>query len=67
MNEQFSRRGAISVIGVLAVAFPATILATSNSAAQTPGVERREDRRDDRVDQREGVPPATTGSATGQK
>ena len=56
-----SRRRAFSLIGV---ALPATVFAVSQSAAQTPGMERREERREDRRDERSGVvnQPATTGS-----
>ena len=45
-----SRRTAFSLVGV---ALPATIFAVSQAAAQTPGMERREDRREDRQDRRE--------------
>ena len=45
-----SRRTAFSLIGV---ALPATIFAVSQAAAQTPGMERREDRREDRQERRE--------------
>ena len=45
-----SRRTAFSLIGVT---LPATIFAVSRGAAQTPGMERREDRRDDRQERRE--------------
>jgi hypothetical protein len=45
-----SRRTAFSLIGV---ALPATIFAVSQSAAQTPGMERREERREDRQERRE--------------
>ena len=70
-----SRRTAFSLLGV---ALPATIFAASQGAAQTPGMERREERqerredrrdereqrREDRRDERSGVvnEPATTGS-----
>ena len=70
-----SRRTALSLLGV---ALPATILAISKAEAQTPGMERREERREDRLERREerrddreerravrsGVvdQPATTGS-----
>ena len=40
-----SRRTVFSLIGV---ALPATIFAVSQGSAQTPGMERREERRDDR-------------------
>jgi hypothetical protein len=67
-----SRRTAFSLIGV---ALPATIFAVSRGAAQTPGMERREDRQDRRGDRQEGREerrderrgvgdePATTGSS----
>ena len=45
-----SRQTAFSLIGV---ALPATIFAVSQGAAQTPGMERREDRREDRQERRE--------------
>lgn len=49
-----SRRTAFSLISAaLGVALPANILAVSEAEAQTPGMERREDRRDDRLDRRE--------------
>ena len=70
-----SRRTVFSLIGV---ALPATILAVSEAEAQTPGMERREERREDRQERREdrrddredrrdersGIvnQPATTGS-----
>ena len=49
-SEMISRRRAFSLIGV---ALPATIFAVSQGAAQTPGMERREERRDDRQERRE--------------
>ena len=45
-----SRRTAFTFMGV---ALPATIFAVSQGAAQTPGMERREERRDDRQERRE--------------
>jgi hypothetical protein len=45
-----SRRTAFSLLGV---ALPAAVLAVSQGAAQTPGMERREERRDDRQERRE--------------
>ena len=45
-----SRRTVFSLIGV---ALPATILAVSKAEAQTPGMERREERREDRQERRE--------------
>src|SRR6516164_312985 len=71
-----SRRTAFSLIGV---AVPATMLTVSGAVAQTPGMERREERREDRQERREdrrdaredrrderrgvGDQPATTGSS----
>ena len=54
--QLISRRTAFSILGVtgaLSVAVPATLLTVSNAKAQTPGMERREDRREDRQDRRE--------------
>ena len=48
-----SRRTAFSLISAAGVALPAAILAVSEAGAQTPGMERREDRREDRQDRRE--------------
>ena len=45
-----SRRIVFSLIGF---ALPATILAVSQAKAQTPGMERREERREDRQERRE--------------
>jgi len=45
-----SRRTVFSLIGV---ALPATILALSAAEAQTPGMERREERREERQERRE--------------
>ena len=50
MSEIFSR---CSLLGLTVVAVPATVLTWSQSAAQTPGMERREERRDDRQQRRE--------------
>jgi len=74
-SRLISRRTVFSLIGV---ALPATILAVSEAEAQTPGMERREERREDRQERREdrrddredrrdersGIvnQPATTGS-----
>jgi hypothetical protein len=49
-SELISRRRAFSLLGV---ALPATILVVSQGAAQTPGMERREERREDREERRE--------------
>jgi hypothetical protein len=61
MNEKIehgliSRRTAFSLFGVTAafsLATPITLSALSEAQAQTPGMERREDRRDDRQERRE--------------
>ena len=53
-----SRRRAFSLLGV---ALPATIFAVSQGAAQTPGMERREERRDDRQERREDRQDARSG------
>jgi len=45
-----SRRSALATLGM---ALPATIFAVSKAEAQTPGMERREERRDDRRERRE--------------
>ena len=51
MSQQLiSRRRAFSLIGV---AVPIIVLTAREAAAQTPGMERREDRREDRQDRRE--------------
>jgi len=38
---------------LMSMALPATILAVAKAEAQTPGMERREERREDRQDRRE--------------
>jgi hypothetical protein len=48
-----SRRQALSLFGVAAALVHAMALSASNAQAQTPGMERREDRRDDRQERRE--------------
>ena len=45
-----SRRTAFSLLGM---ALPVAVLAVSQAKAQTPGMERREERRDDRQERRE--------------
>ena len=51
MSEQLiSRRKAFSLMGV---AVPIIVLTAREAAAQTPGMERREERREDRQDRRE--------------
>jgi hypothetical protein len=52
-SELISRRRAFSFLAALGVAAPVTILAIRDAEAQTPGMERREDRREDRQDRRE--------------
>jgi hypothetical protein len=55
-HELISRRQAFSLFGItaaLSLATPITLSALSDAAAQTPGMERREDRRDDRQERRE--------------
>jgi hypothetical protein len=47
-----SRRTAFSFLAALGVAAPVTIISGS-AEAQTPGMQRREDRRDDRQERRE--------------
>jgi hypothetical protein len=58
MTEQIqsgliSRRTAFSLLAALGATTAATIQAVSNARAQTPGMERREERREDRQDRRE--------------
>jgi hypothetical protein len=48
-----SRRQALSLFGVAAALIPAMALSASNAEAQTPGMERREERRDERQERRE--------------
>ncbi|HEY1474405.1 MAG TPA: hypothetical protein VGF53_10010 [Pseudolabrys sp.] len=81
--DMVTRRRAVSFLGLtatLSFALPATVLVVSDAKAQTPGMERREERRDDRQERREerrddrqerreerrtgGAPPATTGTTT---
>ena len=50
-SEAVSRRGALELAVALAFAMPA--LTISGADAQTPGMERREDRREGRSDRRE--------------
>jgi len=50
-----SRRGMLGLFGLAAassLAIPATVLTMSEAAAQTAGMERRDDRRTDRQDRR---------------
>jgi hypothetical protein len=82
--ELFSRRKTFSFFGLtaaLGLAMPVTLSALSNAHAQTPGMERREDRREGRQERREdrregrqerrderrtgGDKPASTDSTTG--
>ena len=54
LPEVISRRRLFSLMSAaLGVAVPATILAISEVEAQTPGMERREDRRENRQERRE--------------
>jgi hypothetical protein len=46
-----SRRAAFRILALAVV--PATVLTTSDAEAQTPGTERREDRRQDRTERRQ--------------
>ena len=49
-----SRRTIFSLMsGALGLALPATVLTVSDAEAQTPGMERREERREDRQERRE--------------
>ena len=48
-----SRRRALSLTAVFSVAVPAAVIRLSDASAQTPGMERREDRREDRQERRE--------------
>ena len=52
--NMISRRHALSVFGLAVALLPATALGGSDAQAQTPGMERREQRREDRGDRREG-------------
>ena len=54
--ELLSRRQAFSLFGATAafsLAIPVTLSALSEAQAQTPGMERREDRREERQERRE--------------
>ena len=53
MSETISRRKAISLLGIATFAVPSTSLTLSGAEAQTPGMERREERRDERQQRRE--------------
>ena len=55
-SEMISRRSVFSLLGLAAavgVAVPTTVLMMSDAEAQTPGMERREDRRDGRQERRD--------------
>lgn len=52
-SRMMSRRKAISLAIGFGAALPATLAVVSESWAQTPGMERREERREDRQDRRE--------------
>ena len=54
--ELISRRTAFSLLGLtaaLSFAVPATVLTVSDAEAQTPGMERRDDRQEGRQDRRD--------------
>jgi len=54
--EMISRRRAFSLLGLAAAlgfAAPTTVLTASDAEAQTPGMERREERREGRHERRE--------------
>ena len=57
MSEKFeaiSRRKAFLILGkAVGIVIPAAVITASNAEAQTPGMERREDRRENRQDRRE--------------
>jgi len=66
--EALSRRQAFSLLGItaaLSVALPATVLTVSDANAQTPGMERREDRRT--TGNAPSTPPSTPPTTTGTK
>ena len=53
-SSPISRRTVFSIIvGALGLALPGTMLAVSEAEAQTPGMERRQDRRRNRQERRE--------------
>ena len=55
-EEMISRRRLFWVLGVgaaVSLGVPAAIATASNAEAQTPGMERRQDRRENRQDRRE--------------
>ena len=55
-SHEISRRGAFSLLGLaaaLSLAVPATVLTGTNADAQTPGMERRDERRTDRSERRD--------------
>ena len=52
--EAVSRREAFWMLGTaIGIAIPAVVLTVSNAQAQTPGMQRREDRRDIRQQRRD--------------
>ena len=56
MHEAISRRRAFWILGLGAafgMGMPVAVLTASDAEAQTPGMERRQDRRDDRRDRRD--------------
>ncbi len=55
-SHEISRRGAFSLFGLaaaLSLAVPATVLTGTDANAQTPGMERRDERRTDRGERRD--------------
>ena len=53
MSETMSRRRVCSLLGLSALVIPLTAVTLSSAKAQTPGTERREDRRDNRRQRRD--------------
>ena len=52
--QAISRRETFWMLGTaIGIAIPAVVLTVSNAQAQTPGMQRREDRRDVRQDRRD--------------
>jgi hypothetical protein len=55
-SEMISRRTVFSLLGIaaaLGVAVPTTVLTVSDAEAQTPGMERRQERRTGRTERRQ--------------
>jgi len=70
--ELISRRTAFSLLGLtaaLSFAVPATVLTVSDAEAQTPGMERRDDRQEGRQqgrqDRRDGGDQSDSSDSTG--